>query len=360
MNETIALPILAEQFARLAEIDQQSAEKFIRAFFAQVESALAVTDEITINGLGKFYRTNNQAEPLGFMPDKELSAALNEPFAIFEPIEIDDDVDANELATEIVNKEAVEETAEEAEVKPEPEPENKEPETEELLETKSENSESETVQAAENSIVPVAEEEPADVTEEENNEQIDNAQSDEETEFSDNPIYEQPGGNKWVSKLLFFILGVAVGFAIGYFKDVIIPSGTQNESVAADTTTVVVEEIVSPTQLAETDSTEVTDSVETDTIVLDEPDIATVAEPVYDTVTPERFLTTMARKYYGRMEYWVFIYEANSDNLGNPNRIKPGTKVVIPDIKSLTKDETPEQTLERAKRMGREIYERFE
>ncbi|MDE6526543.1 MAG: hypothetical protein K2L75_04740, partial [Muribaculaceae bacterium] len=59
---------------------------------------------------------------------------------------------------------------------------------------------------------------------------------------------------------------------------------------------------------------------------------------VYDTVTGTNYLAKMARKYYGRSSYWVFIYQANTDVLDNPDRIKPGTKVLIPPKSSFAGD----------------------
>ena len=81
---------------------------------------------------------------------------------------------------------------------------------------------------------------------------------------------------------------------------------------------------------------------------------------VTDTIRPNRFLTTMARLYYGKMDYWAFIYEANADKLGHPNRIKPGTVVVIPPIDEIRRGESDAETLQRAKKLGKEIYARFD
>ena len=38
----------------------------------------------------------------------------------------------------------------------------------------------------------------------------------------------------------------------------------------------------------------------------------------------------MARRHYGAQVYWVYIYEANADHLGHPDRIAPGTRLLIP------------------------------
>ena len=62
--------------------------------------------------------------------------------------------------------------------------------------------------------------------------------------------------------------------------------------------------------------------------------VVTVApEPVYDTVSIS--LIKLAKKHYGIGDYWVFIFDANRDKIKNPNAIRPGTKVRIPDKSEL-------------------------
>lgn len=359
MNETIALPIFAEQFARIAGTDIQSAEKFIRAFFAQLENALTVSDEVTVKGLGTFYRTNNHNDPIGFSPDKNLSDALNEPFSIFDPVEIADEMDSDTLDTEIVsenNREIQEAEQSEPEQIMPIQIDNEEDSTEEAEISEAD----ETINECDEHVEEIVEETKEVI--EEISDTDNEIQSENDETYSDDTTNDEPHRNSWLPKFLFFILGVAVGFVIGYFKDFIIPAGTQSNIEPIDSTAVSIDETVIAAEPIVTDSIAIAepDSITSDTADVDEHEAEHVVDPVYDTVTPERFLTTMARKYYGRMEYWVFIYEANADKLGNPNRIKPGTEVVIPDIATLTKGETPEQTLQRAKRMGREIYARFE
>jgi penicillin-binding protein 2 len=49
-------------------------------------------------------------------------------------------------------------------------------------------------------------------------------------------------------------------------------------------------------------------------------------------------------------------YEENKDKLGNPNVIKPGTTVVIPDIRKYLKSDTDSINIEHAKLKAVEIY----
>jgi nucleoid-associated protein YgaU len=98
-------------------------------------------------------------------------------------------------------------------------------------------------------------------------------------------------------------------------------------------------------------------SVQAEEIVPEKKEPAT-AEPKYDMVSENSFLTTLAGKYYGEKDYWVYIYEANSDILKHPDRIKPGTRVLIPDLGDiLTGDKAVDK--KNARQKSAEIYARF-
>lgn len=43
-------------------------------------------------------------------------------------------------------------------------------------------------------------------------------------------------------------------------------------------------------------------------------------------------LTKLARKYYGNVNCWIFIFEANLDVLATPNSLHPGMEIVIPTL----------------------------
>ncbi len=38
----------------------------------------------------------------------------------------------------------------------------------------------------------------------------------------------------------------------------------------------------------------------------------------------------MAKEHYGNYNLWPYIYEENKAILGHPDRIRPGTKVIVP------------------------------
>lgn len=81
-------------------------------------------------------------------------------------------------------------------------------------------------------------------------------------------------------------------------------------------------------------------------------------QPVYDVISKSRYLTTMAGAHYGNYNLWPYIYEANK-GLGHPDRIRPGTKIKIPDLAKLGIDPKNPADIAKAKRKGVEIYNRY-
>ena len=82
-------------------------------------------------------------------------------------------------------------------------------------------------------------------------------------------------------------------------------------------------------------------------------------KPKIDTISTTRFLGTMAREHYGDYNLWPYIYMENSKKIGHPDRIRPGTKIVIPDLSKYNVSPNNPADIEKAKKMGVEIYNRY-
>ena len=78
-----------------------------------------------------------------------------------------------------------------------------------------------------------------------------------------------------------------------------------------------------------------------------------------DKITTTRYLTTMAKEYYGNYNLWPYIYKENESKLGHPDRIKPGTSVVIPNLDKYGVDAHNPKDIEKARKLGVEIYKKF-
>lgn len=103
-----------------------------------------------------------------------------------------------------------------------------------------------------------------------------------------------------------------------------------------------------------------TDSTSTDSIKENKINDKPIPQIKTDTISKTRFLTTMAREYYGDYNYWVYIYEENQAIITNPNKIKPGTVVVIPPAEKYKIDKNNPQSLEEAKKKAYIIYKKYE
>ena len=156
--------------------------------------------------------------------------------------------------------------------------------------------------------------------------------------------------------VLGLLVGVLTGIVIGYYfhNDIDRYIGEKPDVVAPKP------DVIKPKPKA---SVPVTDArIDSCTSDKSKVDIEkTISEPRFDVITSHQFLTTLAKKYYGVKDYWVYIYEANKTHLRHPDRIKPGTRVMIPEITEFLDDPTPTTTnLRQARQLAIQIYGRFE
>ena len=322
MNNTIALPHIISGLAKTAGTDEAPAT----AFVTLIETALAKGEKVTIKQIGTFEPT----EPITFEASAELAARVNAAFAIFEPVELPDDYsdEAEPLPTETAG-----------ETEPDDEPAAVEAPADLAEDT------AEAAPAADVSADTDAQEE-IESTAEDNTEiavEADDA-PEAEAEYS---ATEPERKRRW--SWLWCVLTLAIGFAAGYYvgnmssHDGIVDKADESAAVPADTASVM---------------SQPKDSI-TDTIATAISKPKPAAER-YDTITKSRFLTTMSRKYYGRMEYWVYIYLENADHLGHPDRIAPGTRVKIPPIEKYATAVTDSANLANAQSRADEIYSRYQ
>lgn len=85
----------------------------------------------------------------------------------------------------------------------------------------------------------------------------------------------------------------------------------------------------------------------------------TPSDIVTETVTRTNYLAAMARRHYGRFEFWVYIYDENRDKLDNPDLIEPNTVVVIPPAAKYGIDKDDPESVSRALKRSQEIYAQF-
>ena len=295
---------LAANLAELTGCSIADAENFLREVFALAVENIEAEGEVDIPCLGRFVLVENDVV---FKPDAALAEAINAPFADFEPVELPDGFSLEETAEPETPTELIE--------IPEP-------------------------------VAPVVE--PADEISEQTEEPLESEAPPKPAERVERPTArvlvedvsepERRGISPWwllLTAVLFFVAGFFFGQWWQY---------SQEEQISDDLEQTELSETPEPVEIVETDS--VTEPVAPAVMVL-------------DTISSNRFLTTMARRHYNQFEYWVYIYEANASRLGNPDRLEAGTVVVIPSADSLgLKVGDPEKIYE-ALLKAEQIYNRF-
>ena len=78
-----------------------------------------------------------------------------------------------------------------------------------------------------------------------------------------------------------------------------------------------------------------------------------------DTISDQRFLTTMAKDHYGNAVFWGYIYMENDSILYHPDFIKPGTVLKIPDLSkyNVSTDNPPD--IKKAVNLNLQILNKF-
>lgn len=358
-----------------------------------------------------------------FIPAKELAGMVNAPFSMFETIELADaltDADLDEAETDTEADEAAPEeapapadespTADSEDLPQEKEPAATEPDQEEQEEPAEDEESSEEEEPAEEDETPEEVEEspeeddsteaPADESgepdshiaaaadEEASAQMSDSLQpyeisSEEGDEEEVKPAVRQPDhetqrtpsrfghGFLWgmVAAILLVLLGCGVLYmlndtfrsSVGAMTGASQPAANQSRDSAA---AIPGEgEVALAADMAE-DETGMADMVEDMPEGKDIPADSAVPtrpsdQPVYDTVTADAGLGVLARRHYGNYHFWPYIYKENEKILGHPDRIRPGTRLVIPPLSKYGVDSRNASDLAKAKRLDAEIYAKY-
>lgn len=184
---------LTALLAKKVKMSGAKADAFTKAFFDIIIEGLDNDGLVKINGLGTFKVTDvasrgsvnvNTGEKieikghkkLTFLPAEILKEKVNKPFAMFEPVEIDDTYvdDAEETSTEEVEENAVEESVETVKIQSE---------NLQITEVIAESTEEENKSAAETKVVQPAESPTAEETSKPTEEETENKAAKTENEI---------------------------------------------------------------------------------------------------------------------------------------------------------------------------------
>ncbi|MDE6236841.1 MAG: HU family DNA-binding protein [Muribaculaceae bacterium] len=383
MNNKINIPALVAHLALKSGLSKEQSERFISEFFGLIEEALKEGDTVKIKSLGTFKTMNvetrksiniNTGEEIlipghrkiVFIPSKELAEEINAPFSMFETVEL--------------NPEAESALIDESERKLQPIPESVI-----IKEEKEEESEEETlpVISEEETDSNISEEEvDSDISGEESlpnisEEEVDSDISGEEAVlYSESeeivdafiPSHKKSAKKFWWGFICGVILALIGGLCAYWFFIRAVLADKVNEDNITEQETVGVNNTVAEADSLAADTIqilqEVSDSV---SISTDEsyPDtkpsdmLAEDAIAVKDVIGDHYYLTTMAAKHYGNNNFWPYIYEENKSFLGHPDRIKPGTAVMVPPLSKYGVSPSNPADIRKAKQLGEEIYKKW-
>lgn len=421
MNNKITLIRLAQLLAARSGLQRKECEDLLRSFFQHISDALEAGDNVKVKGFGTFKISQVEARMsvdvnsgenyeipphsrIVFLPSKELASVVNRPFGMFETIELDDRVEEDELRdiddlsdasadypeelhADDIQEETLQKTSvnsDESPVTPDhvaairvPEEKSEPADEDETL--SDEGVEEEPVTTAEDGSPSDDKVHPEDGYEEEPLIASEEDMTyDNEDSPNDGPEKKRRGfghGFFWgiVAALLVIAAGVGVlwwlnddfGTSMKRVFGIASPesavASTQEKSDASDPGKTVLpvtagaSDEIADMDEAETGMADIVEDLPPEQVVPTKP-----SDPVvYDTVTKTRVLRTMANKYYGNPDFWPYIYEENKKILGHPNRIRPGTRVVIPSLSKYGVDPTRPADIEKARKMDREIYARY-
>ena len=394
MNSKITLVELARLMAQATSSTSRVCELFLRELFTTVSQALIDGENVKVKGIGTFkvtavkprksvnVTTGDPMEIKGynkvsFTPDKKLAEALNQPFAQFETVFLNDEVSDEKLAeidaqypsvfnenngdstptavpedSEQPVSEPVPEQLPEPESIAEPEPIPEPPITPEPESASAPDVEQVGLKALAAFGVPVGpekeQEPPKPAREPEKSPEVsdpatgpesrpilDSApeQDDVEDDFyrpaprnTYTPTqdqltkYRSSKNGRWLWLLPALLL---VGVLIWLFGR----GGGKGEGSQEGATIEMADTIAE----------------------VEEPDVIT------DTVTTQIVLSTLSDKYYDSPWFWVYIYEENKAIINDPNNVPPGTAVVIPPAEKYGIDASDPASLKKAQRRSWEI-----
>lgn len=327
------------------------AKELVLNYFKVIQEVLIDDDNVTISGFGSFFK--DKATSIAFSIDKEAGEKLNEPFSMFDDIVLDSDFNIAELNADNGSEPVSNIQSQSVDNQPYP------PTSSDNIETANIDShqgiegpveelvESETKDEIVNEDTPIESNssESEDIIEEDE-EEIDST----ENEYTDSIPYQ-----KKCRRLLFFLLGFVAGAICSVITFALI-SGNIFESGESDSInkTNNPEFIESPSN-----SPSVSENINDNEYVINSISNVEISEPIIeltDTVHPGYYLASMARKHFGKTEFWVYIYEENKSIISNPDRVEVNTILIIPPAAKYDIDKDSPESIKRAKALASNIY----
>lgn len=349
---TMSLPQLIDSLIATGIADSATIRNFIQEFTAIIEGTLARGESVSVKGIGTFHAVEVADELyIEFAPDATLADTVNAPFSIFEPVELPDNLTDADMETAEM---ACNETEPASQPCPPPIPPRREA-------TASEPAATSPVSAPAPDPIMGAPVEP-EYAEPEHKTAAPGSDNNEPEQAPHNTLptkeiekiiehervveVRDHSSHHTMHIVIASLLSLVAGLAIGYFANNRLNlSHIKNVNIEAEGVNVISKTEAKEGKSATADSVASvaaghSASIPADTVspgqgsTAVEPVAKTMESPraaiVTDTVKANRYLTTMARRHYGKKIFWVYIYEENKNIIDDPDHIAPNTVVVIP------------------------------
>lgn len=356
MENKITISELTAMLALATGTPGDLCENFLRELFQLIGACLESGETVRIKGLGTFKLTDVEArksvdvntgeqneipqhKKIVFIAAKELAAKVNAPFEMFEAVELADSLPLSSpsYSDTLESDESIEQSEERPDV-------------------------------PQNEIVSEGNDLPHETTDLDSE---GNDLSPEATDLETIPIRHRPEKRTrfgwgfltgFLSAVTFVALIAIIWFIVDLNKgssNVAIISGADGPTAVFISKNAGSSSVASSKDSANLDTASVEVSESSDESVPTRPSDTTEAKPTYDTVSTTRYLTTMAKEHYGNFNLWPVIYEENQAILGHPDRIKPGTRVVVPPLSKYGIDPNSPSDIAKMKEKGKQIYARY-
>lgn len=389
MGNKVTISILSQILSERTGKSRKECEDTLRSFFHTISNAISAGETVKVKGFGTFKISQVDARmsvdissgqdfeipahnKIVFLPSRELANAVNAPFEMFETIELAENITEIELQdTER------EEPSDEIESAPsESDAENNEINEIEEMEVSSVPQDSFDNRELECHSETIAREENDSLKSFQSELQCDLSEETDE-DFRNDGTTETRGhfgrGFIWgmIAALLILLAGGCLFYILNenFSKHVdSLMAGYGIKTTEIDSKKKAVDRISEHGVAAAENIGEIESGVDgmvEDYVAPDElsDDNPVPTKPsdmnVYDTIRPHSGLGVMARKHYGNYHFWPYIYKENEKILGHPDRITPGTRVIIPPLSKYGVNAKSQEDIAKAKKLDAEIYGRY-
>ena len=356
MNEKITLQDLTALLAEKEAITKKDAELFLRAYFEIMNEDIIKSGSLKIKDLGSFKLSQMEDREsvdvttgdrvlipshykVVFTPDKKLAETVNEPFALFETIEIEEEFESEKI--NLLSDEDASEDSEPTSVEDEIEPTSVEEDCEKIP-----------IIHTEDKTMP-----------DRNLKNICHNCYDYEAHQIYKEKYLKTQNKLKKLRVFTFILLILLVSILGYigylyqdevnlrFKDFLNSTGItrseQKQPIVQDVPVIVTDSIVT---IEKPKEEEVSNKVI-------QPAAAEIMKQLI--VAPGQRLTSIAENEYGDKVFWVYIYIENRAAISNPDILHVGAKIFVPPAEKYGIDSNDPASVQKAKEIANKILKDF-